>query len=151
MDCYFQIGFGLFPDFFDKLEIVSEIYPGSIPDILKTYSKHGQNISQICRNICQQMSRTYPTCLPDISKTCPKIDFWKNLFWEKSILGKSIYIYIYINILYIFCTYSMQRIAYVVERDAAAGQPSHPAIQELGPGAPFIGGPGPRLLSNLLS
>ena len=82
MDCYFQIGFGWFPDLFDKLRNMSEIYPGHVPDILKRYSKHGQHIFQICQHICQKMSRTYPTCLPDISKNV------QNRFWEKSILGE---------------------------------------------------------------
>ena len=136
MDCYFQMGFGLFPDFFDKLENVSEIYPGSIPDILKMYSKHGQNISQICQNICQQMSRTYPTCLPDISKNVPQIDFWKNRFWGKSNFEKTCFMYGtsgVIHVWYIRC-----------DRDAAAagqppGQSSHPAARARGP---FVPGPG---------
>ena len=54
-----------------------------------------------------------------------------------------IYIYIYsIHILYIFYKKNC-----VVDRDAAAaGQPSHPAIQELGPGPRFFRGhPGPIL------
>ena len=91
MDCYFQIGFGLFPDFFDKLENVLETYPGHVPDILKTYSKHGQNISQICQNICQKcpghiqhVSRTFQ----QMSQTLilGKIDFDKNEFGKNRIL-----------------------------------------------------------------
>ena len=108
------MGFGLFRICFDKLENVSEIYPGHVPDILKMYSKHGQNISQICQHICQKMSRTYPTCLPDISKNVQTSILGKTYFGGKNDFGKiyfreiyhisytlyHIYIlYIYINVL----------------------------------------------------
>ena len=128
-----------FPGFFTQLEHLSEIYPGHVPDILKTYSKHGQNISHICQNICQKMSRTYPTCLPDISKNVPKIDFGENRFWEKPcfMYGTSGVIHVW----YIRCNSSG-----VIEMPPPASRQARPAIQQRGAHAADRGpgGPGPR-------
>ena len=133
MDCYFQMGFWLFPDFFAKLENMSGNTPNpSRTYNKKTYSKHVQHISQICQNICQQMSRTYPTCLPDIWGTTfwGEIDFGENHFL-KNIFSENIpytiYIYIYIYIYKYRCDSCMVHQVWFMygtwDAAAAAGRP----------------------------